>query len=331
MVWAGEFEFIRSQLAPLSAQSQGAANLSDDGAILDLGPGERLAVTADTVIEGRHFPKGEDPELVARKALRVNLSDLAAMGAKPFAYTTSIAWPQDDDLEVRARGFIEGLRQDQDAFALGLVGGDTTRTNGPWTVSITAFGRIGTGFSLRRNRARAGDHLVVSGTIGDSGLGLAILLGEYQPDTQDAARWLLDRYRLPQPRLKTGMAARGLANAAIDVSDGLLSEAHHLAHESALSVDIDLDHMPVSPAARRWLDAQARNGDARLQLATHGDDYELLMAVPDAQLRTLHEAASHTGVPLTVLGQFRPRGERVLCVSAGGRSLEPERLGFTQF
>ncbi len=329
--WVGEFDFIRAQLAPLSEDAQGSANLTDDGAVLDLGPGERLAVTADTLIESRHFPKAEDPALAARKALRVNLSDLAAMGATPFAYTTSVVWPH-NDIEVKAAGFVDGLRQDQQEFGVRLIGGDTTRANAPWTLSITAFGRLPEGPSLRRNRAQMDDVLVVTGTIGDSGLGLGLVMEEWVCGDEDHAAFLLDRYRLPQPRIGVGQAARGLANAAIDVSDGLLSEARHLAVESGLQAVVDLDRVLLSPAATAWLKHRQDRSDGLLELVTSGDDYELLMAVPQIALPALRDRCLDLGVQVSVIGHLcRPDGREPLEVRAGSQSLKPARLGFTQF
>lgn len=329
--WVGEFDYIRSQLAPLSAEAYGAAGLTDDGAILDLGPGERLAVTADTVIESYHFPKGEDPALAARKALRVNLSDLAAMGAQPFAYTTSVVWPH-GEIQSKADGFVSGLAQDQEEFGVRLIGGDTTRANAPWTISITAFGRIPTGQSLRRNRARAGDLLVVTGTIGDSGLGLGLIQDEWNCTDPVQADFLIDRYRLPQPRIEAGKASLRFANAAIDISDGILSEARHLAIESGLSASIDLDKLPVSEAAQTWLMQQPDRQNALVELATHGDDYELVVAVPPDRFELLAEICKRASIQISVLGQLGVvEATEPLQVLVGGAAIVPEKLGFTHF
>lgn len=327
----GEFEYIRSKLAPLTDGAPGAAGLRDDGAIVELGPGEQLAVTADTLIEGRHFLKGEDPAIATRRALRTNLSDLAAMGAKPFGYTASIVWPK-DDYEARATGFVEGLKADQDIFGIRLIGGDTTSANAPWTLSIAAFGRIPTGQSLRRGRAQAGDLLAVTGTLGDAGLGLDHLTGDWPTQNQAYIEFVLQRFRLPQPRIAVGLAARGGANAAIDISDGLLSEAHHLARESGLQAQIDLEAMPLSAAASGWLAEQADPTAARLDLATRGDDYELLFAVPEDTSDFLVTRCKRFGVPLTFIGRLTDNGlSGALQVLSEGKRLKPSRLGFTQF
>jgi len=331
MAGFSEFEFIRSKLAPLSAEAQGAVGLTDDGAVLDLGPGERLAVTADTLVEGRHFPKGEDPSLAARKALRANLSDLAAMGAKPFAYTAGVVWPREGFAE-RAGGFVAGLAEDQGRFGVRLIGGDTTSAEAPWTLSITAFGRLPVGRSLRRGRANAGDLLIVTGTIGDAGLGLAARQGRWTPTSPHHAVHLAKRFQLPEPRIGVGLAARRFANAAIDISDGLLSEARHIAEASGLSAIVDLDGMPLSDAAKAWLDTQTDRSTGLLKLASSGDDYELLLAVPEEHQAAFRTACDTLGVPAAVIGHLDSTGQgAVLQVNARGQSLDPTRLGFTQF
>jgi thiamine-monophosphate kinase len=330
MAASGEFDFIRSKLAPLSAGAQGAAGLTDDGAVLDLGPGERLAVTADTLIEGRHFPEGEDPALAARKALRVNLSDLAAMGAKPFAYTTNIVWPQ-EGFAKRAEGFVAGLAEDQERFGVRLIGGDTTSAAAPWTISITAFGRLPRGVSLRRSRAKAGDALIVTGTLGDAGIGLAAALGRIHPEPSHAD-YLATRFQLPEPRLAIGVAARGLAHAAIDISDGLLSEASHIAVASGFQAVLDLDRMPLSKATQAWLDVQTDRGAGLLHLASSGDDYELLLASAPETAPILLSTCEGLGVPACVVGHLEREGRGgALRVTGDGRDLKPDRMGFTQF
>lgn len=331
MAGLDEFEFIKSRLRPLSQGAAGAAGLSDDGAVLALGPGEQLAVTADALVEGRHFPFGEAPDLAARKALRVNLSDLASMGARPFAYTTSVIWPK-VGFEARADGFVTGLAADQTEFAVRLIGGDTVLAEAPWSIAITAFGRFPAGVSLRRANARPGDVLVVTGTIGDAGLGLKIAGGDWSPQTADHAEHLSTRFQLPEPRISVGVAARDLAHAAIDISDGLLSEARHLAVESGLCALLDLDRMPVSQAALGWLDQQPKKPMALLELAASGDDYELLFAAPPDKVDALIKACRRTGVAAMAVGELRVReAPELVRISYGGQEVRPDRFGFTQF
>lgn len=324
---SGEFAFIAQRLAPLSRGAPGAAGLRDDGALIDLDPGETLAVTADTLIEGRHFPDRCDPELAAQKALRVNLSDLAAMGARPFGYVLNIIWPA-GAMETRAEGFVEGLAADQTRFGVRLIGGDTTSGPGPWSLSITAFGRRPAGLSLRRSAARPGDALVATGVIGDAHLGLKSLSGELV-GVDAAARAQLERRSLsPWPRLEALAAVRAHARAVIDVSDGVLADARHLAEESHLRLELDLEALPVSKAAGMWLGAQAEPQAAWLELAGGGDDYELLIAAPDPN--ALIAALARVDIPACVIGRFTD-DEAGVDVRFKGRSLQPERWGFTHF
>jgi len=323
----GEFEFIARRLAPLSAGAPGAARLADDGAVLALDPGETLAVTTDTLIEGRHFPRAGDPHLAAQKALRANLSDLAAMGARPFGYFLNIAWPQ-EGAAARAAGFVAGLAADQAAFAIRLHGGDTTSSPGPWTIAVTMLGRRPAGLGLRRGGARPGDALVVTGCIGDAGLGLRALQGEELGLASGDRAVLERRSLLPEPRLAAIAPMRRHAGAVIDVSDGLLADARHLAVQSDLALDIRLEALPLSRPAERWLSAQEDKAEARLGLASGGDDYELLLSTPrpDALMTELMAA----GVPAKAIGAFRP-GPGAAHVFHEGRPVRPEAWGFTHF
>lgn len=323
----GEFEFIARRLAPLSEGAPGAAGLTDDGALIDLDPGETLAVTTDTLIEGRHFPEDGDPERAARKALRVNLSDLAAMGARPFGYCLNIVWPQ-EGASARAEAFVRGLQADQDRFGVRLLGGDTTRGPGPWTLAVTAFGRRPAGLSLRRGGARAGDSLVVTGSIGDAALGLEILQGGEFGLSGDEAAWLIARSLTPEPRLEAIPAMGRHARAAIDVSDGLLADARHLAIESGLHLSVDLAAIPASAPAQSWLARQDDQAAARLKLATGGDDYELLLATqrPALLIAELAEA----GLAAAEIGKFDVRRAGVT-VRHDGVVVTPDAWGFTHF
>ena len=327
----GEFEYIRSRLAPLSAGLPGAANLTDDGAVLSPPDGCEWAITADTLIEGRHFPIDEDPALAARKALRVNLSDLAAMGADPYAYLACVVWPE-TGREARMTGFADGLALDQNAYGVHLAGGDTTASDGPWMISITAFGTLPKGQSVRRSAAQPGDVVLVTGTIGDAGLGLKTHQGKYAPNAQDKA-YLKRRFALPDPRCDLAPLVRSQAHAAIDISDGLLSDARHIAQASGVTLTLDLDDMPRSRAAERWLADQADRVAALLELASSGDDYELLLTLPEEQVSTFITSAQATGVPVSRLGKVESSGasKGALVVQAGDRTLSPSSFGFTHF
>ncbi|EAP90905.1 thiamine-monophosphate kinase [Oceanicaulis sp. HTCC2633] len=327
----GEFEYIRSRLAPLSVGLPGAANLTDDGAVLSPPEGCEWAITADTLVEGRHFPLREDPALAARKALRVNLSDLAAMGADPHAYLACVVWPE-TGREARMTGFADGLALDQAEFGVHLAGGDTTSADGPWMISITAFGAVPTGQAVRRAGAKPGDVAILTGTIGDAGLGLLVRQGEYAPNQDDAA-YLDQRFTLPEPRCALSSLVRSFAHSAIDISDGLLSDARHIAHAAGVSLTLDLDKMPRSEAAEAWLSRQADRDEALMTLASMGDDYELLVTIPQDRAQAFIEAVQVLGVQASRLGEVcvSPSSTGQLVVTAENRVLSPSSFGFTHF
>ena len=277
MSGADEFSEIERLFRPLTGGAAGAFDLLDDAAVVPQRPGFDLVVTKDAIVEGVHFPKGEQPDLIARKLLRVNLSDLAAKAAEPFGCFLAVAWPAGFGARQR-EAFARGLGEDLRAFGVALLGGDTVSTPGPFTASLTALGWVPEGRMVRRAGARAGDRLAVSGTIGDGALGLAAVRGEIE----DPEGWLAERYRLPTPRLDLREALRDRALAAADVSDGLVADAGHIAGASGVGLRLDLDAMPLSPAARAWLDGQADRAAALVRLATGGDDYEVVCAFSGA-------------------------------------------------
>lgn len=268
-----EFDTIARLFAPLAKGAPGAFGLLDDAAVLSLPMGEELVVTADAVVEGVHFLPDDPLDLVARKLLRVNLSDLAAKAAEPFAYLLTVAWSPRCDWPKR-EAFAAGLARDQAEFGVQLIGGDTVSTAGPLTASITAFGRVSAGRMVTRAGARAADRLFVSGTIGDGFLGLKAARGEWVGEHAGA---LATRYQLPEPRLEIRDRLRATASAAADVSDGLLADAGRIALASGLKVVVELDRLPISPGATEWLGVQDRE-TGLIALATGGDDYEVVCA-----------------------------------------------------
>jgi thiamine-monophosphate kinase len=272
---ADEFGEIERLFRPLTRGDPGAFDLLDDAAVIPSRPGYDLVVTKDAIVEGVHFPEGEAPELVARKALRVNLSDLAAKAAEPFACFLAVAWPSRLDARDRER-FAMGLASDLEAYDLSLMGGDTVVTPGPFTVSITAMGWTPHGTMVRRAGARPGDQVLVSGTIGDGALGLLAVRREI-PDPNGRLTY---RYRLPDPRVDLREDLRRVATAAADVSDGLIADAGHIARASGVRLEIDLDALPLSGAAASWLERQTEPRAALLRLATGGDDYEVVCTAP---------------------------------------------------
>lgn len=307
-----EFGEIARLFRPLTRGAPGAFELRDDAAVIPQRPGFDLVVTKDAIVEGVHFPQGEAPELVARKLVRVNVSDLAAKAAEPFAAFLAVAWPRgfaDRDREL----FAMGLAADLEAFGIDLLGGDTVTTPGPFTCTLTAMGWVPAGRMVRRAGARPGDKLLVSGTIGDATLGLAAVNGEIEePDGR-----LAYRYRMPEPRVDLRETLRRHATAAADVSDGLVADARHIAEASGVGLLIDLDRLPLSGAAATWLERQPDVGASLLRLGTGGDDYEVVCTM-----------ASGVRKPpgFTVIGEVR-EGEGVE-VRAAGRPVDPGAGGW---
>jgi thiamine-monophosphate kinase len=268
---ANEFALIDSLFRPLAEGFPGALGLTDDAALLPAG--EEMAVTQDGLVAGVHFPADETPEAIAAKALRVNLSDLAAMGAKPLAYLLTLVLPDHID-DAWLRRFCASLGDEQVRWDIVLAGGDTVSTPGPLTLSVTALGTVAR--PLRRSGARPGDSVFVSGTIGDAVLGLAALRGEL-PGTGHEA--LIERLRLPTPRLALGRDLVGVASACADVSDGLVADAGHIAEASGVAIVLDAGAVPLSDAARAVL---AEDPAWLPRMLTGGDDYELVFSARGA-------------------------------------------------
>ncbi|MDP1641942.1 MAG: thiamine-phosphate kinase [Phenylobacterium sp.] len=298
----GEFEQIARLYRPLTRGAPEALGLLDDAAVIPSRPGYDLVVTKDALVEGVHFPWGEARDLVARKLLRTNLSDLAAKGAKPFGYFLAVAWPPETDFATR-EAFAHGLQVDGAAFDVSLLGGDTVSTSGPLSVSMTLLGWVPEGRAVLRSGARPGDLVMVSGPIGDGGLGLAAVEGRLA----DVGGYLAGRYRLPTPRLDLRESLGRWASACADVSDGLIADAGHIATASGVALRLDLARAPVSPAAAGWLAGQPDQGLARGRLASFGDDYELVVTAPPAAaaalgLSVIGEVEAGAGVDVTFGG-----------------------------
>lgn len=308
-----EFGEIARLFLPLTRGAPGAFELKDDAAVIPQRPGHDTVVTKDAIVESVHFPTGEAPDLVARKLVRVNLSDLAAKAAEPFAAFLAVSWPAHYTLRDRER-FVLGLASDLEAFNVDLLGGDTTSTPGPFTCSLTALGWVPTGRMIRRAGARPGDRVLVSGAIGDATLGLAAIQGEVSdPDGR-----LVHRYRVPEPRLDLRATLRRHATAAADVSDGLIADARHIAEASGVGLMLDLDQIPLSGAAATWLEGQEDVAASLLRLATGGDDYEIVCTMPSGATRPRG---------FTVIGEVRETPG--LEVRAAGRIVDPGAGGWT--
>nr|WP_283949554.1 thiamine-phosphate kinase [Limobrevibacterium gyesilva] len=296
----------------------GAFALTDDAAVLAPPAGRELVVAADAMVAGVHFLPDDPADLVGRKLLRTNLSDLAAMGAEPLGYLMTVSAPRETP-DAWFAAFAAGLAQDQAAFGITLLGGDTTSTPGPVSLSLTILGTVARGAALRRNGARAGDGIWVSGTIGDGALGLLAATGKLD----DPTGYLLDRYRLPRPRLALGRRLHGIASAALDVSDGLVQDIGHLCRESGVAAEIDAADVPLS--------APARAAGMLERCLTGGDDYELVLAVPPAHEAALHEAARAADIPVTRIGGFRPGSPHVTVRAADGMEMRLEKGGWSHF
>ena len=317
----GEFAFIARRLRPLAAGMPGALELLDDAALLDPPPGAQLVLTKDAMVAGVHFLPDDPPAQIAQKLLRVNLSDLAAMGAAPLGYLLALMRAKDTSEDWLA-GFCEGLAADQAEFGIGLLGGDTVSTPGPLTLSLTAIGAVPKGQALLRSTARPGEEVWVSGTLGDGALGLKVLLGEL--DAPEPARsQLIARYRLPQPRLALGQALRGLAGAALDVSDGLLADLGHILETSGVGATVRTPELPLSAAAREL-------PGAREAALAGGDDYELLFTGAAERRREVEALARRLGLPLTRIGAIEAApGLRVL--AEDGKEIAVTTAGWQHF
>ncbi len=323
---SGEFEIIARYFAPLASGAPLAFGLTDDVALLRVRPGRELVITTDTIVAGVHFLSDDPPRTVAQKLLRVNLSDLAAKGATPRAYLMNCSFPRDITEDWLA-AFAGGLAADQAEYGIVLIGGDTTATPGPLTLSLTAIGDVPQGGLLRRKGAKVGDGIWVSGNIGDAGLGLRGLKGEELGLSVSLAAHTVERYRIPQPRLALGIKLKGIAHAGLDVSDGLVADLGHMCEASNVGAEIFADGVPLSAASRRALAA----GKATIgELLTAGDDYELIFAVAAKDEPRLGRIVSRCNVKATKIGQII-RGRGVAVRDLQGNELKLARRGYVHF
>jgi len=307
---------IARHFAPLAGE--GALGLTDDAAVFAPPPGRELVVTADAMVGGVHFLPDDPAGAIAQKLLRVNLSDIASMGAEPLGYLLTLSAPRGTP-DAWFGAFAAGLALDQAGFGVRLFGGDTTSTPGPLSLSVTMFGHVAPGAAWRRNGARPGDDLWVTGTIGNGVLGLWALQGKIaDPDGSLAAH-----YRLPAPRL--GLKLHGVVTAALDISDGLLQDAGHMARASGVAIQIELSRVPLSPAGRAIRPDFVASGIAG------GDDYELLLAAPAANEARLRTAAHDAGVTVTKIGRCLDGEATVACIDGDGTSVAAGGGGWSHF
>lgn len=325
-----EFDWIETYLKPLAGPE--GLGLLDDAALFKPRPGQDLVLTKDTLVEGVHFFEGEYGAGTAERLMVVNLSDLAAKGARPLGYMLSIAWPKQLDepsLKQWMQGFTKGLETQQDAYGFKLFGGDTVRTSGPMTISATFIGTVPEGEMVKRSRAQIGDDIWVTGTIGDAHLGLRLAKNDdtiSDPDGQSIWAWE-EAFRHPKPRLLFRKILRKYATSCADISDGLLSEAGHIAKASALQLSLNLSAVPLSHSSRQWCEAD--DFQKRLiDLVTGGDDYELLFTAKPEDSGALIEATSQLNLPITRIGTVT-KGSGVECQGLDGKPISITKPGYT--
>jgi len=322
---SAEDKLIQRFFAPL-ASHPGALGLSDDAAFLAPPAGCDLVLKTDAIIGGVHFFAEDAAQTVASKALRVNLSDLAAKGAKPLGFLLSLALPC-DITDAWLANFAEGLRSDAVLYGCPLFGGDTDRTPGPITVSIAMLGSVPAGTMVRRAGAKAGDRVFVTGTIGDAALGLAVRKGKDFGLSEAQRQHLIARYLLPQPRNALAEAVRLHASAAMDVSDGLAGDFAKLCRASGVGASIEAARVPLSEAARAVIAAEP----AMLETAlTGGDDYEIVCTVPTSRADSFRAAALAAKVAVTEIGVIEP-GEGARFLDAGAQPLAFKRASYSHF
>lgn len=327
---SAEDRLIARYFAPI-AKDPGALGLVDDAAVLVPPADCDLVLKTDPIVASVHFFPDDPPAAIARKALRVNLSDLAAKGARPLGFLLSLALPADIG-DVWLTGFAEGLGADAEHFACPLLGGDTDRTPGLLTVTIAALGAVPHGTMVKRSGAQPGDRVVVTGTIGDSALGVRL---RKQPEL--AASWgvdaagrahLVDRYLVPQPRLAIAEVIRRFASAAMDISDGLAGDFAKLCRASGVGGEVDVARVPLSAAAHAALD---HDPSAIEPILTGGDDYEILATVPAAQLAAFRVEAAVQGVMLSEIGTIAAVPAEARLVGRDGQPLKFARPSFSHF
>jgi thiamine-monophosphate kinase len=314
-----EFELIKKYFTAIGPVQNIALGVGDDCALLDIPSGQQLATSVDTLVADIHFPAAGDPALIAQKALRSNLSDLAAMGAQPLAFTLALSLPQSE--EAWLQGFAEGLRSCADEFAIALIGGDTTRSH-QLVITLQVLGTLPAGAALLRSGARPGDHIYVSGTLGAARAALDVLAAPAATLAGDQQHWL-QRYYTPPPRVALGVALRGMASAAIDISDGLAADLGHILDRSAVGAIIEATAVPLPSSLA--LHPQA------LAFALHGgDDYELCFTAPPEQQSAIADIARRLNMALTVIGEITTA--RTLVLRAADGQLAPlPRAGYQHF
>jgi thiamine-monophosphate kinase len=320
-----EFERIARYFAPLAAPE--ALGLLDDVALIEGPSGVQYVLKTDAIVEGVHFLPDDPADQVAQKLLRVNLSDLAAKGASPVGYLLTTALPHRCD-ELWLERFSAGLARDQAEFGIALLGGDSVATPGPITLSLAAVGKVEQGKAILRRGAQPGHDVFVSGTLGDAALGLKVLQGGLAELSETERAHLVDRYRLPRPRLALGLELAGTASAMLDVSDGLVADLDHLCAASAVGAVVEAAALPLSPGATAALAAEP---GLFASVLGGGDDYELLFTAPTASRIALDRLAANTGIAVTRIGRIVDAPRQVRVIDAQGRAVKVASRGYRHF
>jgi thiamine-monophosphate kinase len=323
---AAEFNLIEKYFLPLSKGGTGAFNLKDDAASLDLPANQSLIVTTDALVENVHFLSSDSPKDIAAKLLSVNLSDLAAMGAKPLSYNL-ILGASKNITERWIKSFSDSLATEQRKYSISLIGGDTVRSNGPLFLGITAMGFLEKGTELRRFGAKFTDDIWVSGVIGDAAAGLKIATGELGVANKDYEQYLLSKYRKPIPRIDLGLKLKGIANATIDVSDGLISDLAHICRFSKLGANVFIESIPISEALVEVIKVDRNYYELVLN---GGDDFELLFTADKSSYDEILSISNNLGVPITKIGELN-RLDRINILDSDGVDYNLKKFGYSHF
>ncbi len=325
-----EFDLIKKYFEPLSPEGAPAFSLSNDGAIYSSDPGQDLVFTNDMLVAGVHFFPDDSPGLIAQKAQRVNLSDLAAMGADPEGYLLSLALPKSGlNVDKWVSEFARGLLKGQKEFSWQIWGGDTVSTMGPITISVTAIGSVKRGCFLSRSGAKPGDQIYVSGEIGDAACGLKVLKMGVGKENYN---YLIDRYHLPVPRIKLGRSLVDVATSALDISDGLMADIGHICEESNVGAIINYRQIPTSMALNYFLKSNhlETNEDYSHLVWNGGDDYELLFTISEEKEDALKKISKELSVSITKIGEITADCKAVL-VDDDGHEIDTKSQGFSHF
>ncbi len=316
-----EFSLIEKYLRPLAKGCNGAFSLTDDAAAIVPKKGNQFVITKDAIAEGVHFLPGTSPELIAKKLVRTNLSDIAAMGAKAKYYLIA-AMLNSKINEEWIKKFAEALAAEQKIFGIHLIGGDTIKTKGPLAFSLTMIGEARSGKALQRSGAKPGDGIYVSGTIGDAALGIKILQGEITV-AKAKEKFLIDRYLIPHPQVEIGQKLSGIASSCIDISDGMAADLAHICKVSGVSAIIEKEKIPVSRAAREIL---ANHPELWNSVISGGDDYELLFTVPPKREKMLSKFKK-----ISRIGRVVKKSAKSLKITENGQEIRIKTAGYKHF